>query len=156
MSPASASARSTRSIGLRDDLLHELQGLTSLDFDGREYLTIWLVGHPLLARRLRLRQHEALAQRVVIHTPLVVKTDPLILGAMLDHGLAAAAAPPDLITSDARAVILRVTRGIPRLISHILRISLVLADERAQPSIDVSIVNSAVILRFDRDPRSRG
>ena len=45
--------------GLRDDLLHELHGLTSLDFDGREYLTIWLVGHPLLARRLRLQQHAA-------------------------------------------------------------------------------------------------
>ena len=47
--------------GLRDDLLRELHGLTSLDFDGREYLTVWLVGRPLLARRLRLQQHVALA-----------------------------------------------------------------------------------------------
>ena len=64
------------------------------------------------------------------------------------------------------------TRGIPRLISHTLRISLILADERGQSSIDPAIVNTATILlhleaakpvvmplpkpRLDRDPRSRG
>ena len=85
---------------------------------------------------------------------------------------ATAAAPPDLITSDARELILRVSRGIPRLISHLLRISLVLADERGLASIDVSVVNTAAIVlhlestkpavvpppkpRFDRDARSRG
>ena len=64
---------------------------------------------------------------------------------MLDHGLAAAAAPPGMITPEARAQLLRVTRGIPRLISHMLRMSLLLADERGQPSIDLGIVNTATI-----------
>lgn len=63
-----------------------------LGFDGRDYLTLWLVGHPLLARRLRLRQHAALAQRVIVYAPLVAKTDPAVVGEMLDHGLAAAGA----------------------------------------------------------------
>lgn len=158
--------------GLRDDLLHELHGLTSLDFDGREYLTIWLVGHPLLARRLRLQQHAALAQRVVIYAPLLAKTDPLLFDAMLDHGLAAASASAGLIPADARELIQRVTRGIPRLISHLLRIALTVADERGLTTIDVSVVNTAAILlhleppqppsipppkpRHDRDSRSRG
>ena len=158
--------------GLRDDLLHELHGLTSLDFDGREYLTIWLVGHPLLARRLRLQQHAALAQRVVIYAPLLAKTDPLLFDAMLDHGLAAAAASAELIPADARSLIQRVTRGIPRLISHLLRIALTLADERGLTTIDINVVNTAAILlhleppkppsipppkpRYDRDSRSRG
>ena len=77
-----------------------------------------------------LQQHAALAQRIVWYAPMVAKTDPQFFGAMLDHGLTAAAAPPDLIISDARDLILRVSRGIPRLIRHLLRISLVLADER--------------------------
>ena len=157
--------------GLRDDLLHELHGLTSIDFDGRDYLTLWLVGHPLLARRLRLQQHAALAQRVMLYAPLVAKTDPALVSAMIDHGLAAAGAPPDLITPDARTMLIRVSRGIPRLVSHLLRIALVLADEHAKPTLDVSLVNSAVVLlhlespnppvipppkpRFERDPRSR-
>ena len=75
-----------------------------LDDAGPARLTVWLVGHPLLARRLRLLQHAALAQRVVWYAPMVAKTDPQLFGAMLDHGLTAAAAPPDLITSDARCV----------------------------------------------------
>lgn len=156
---------------LRDEVLHELHGLTSLDFDGRDYLTVWLVGHPRLDRRLRLQQHAALAQRVVAYTQLTAKTDPALVNAMLDHGLAAAAAPPDLITPEAREMLIRATRGIPRLISHILRISLILADERGQSSIDPAIVNTATILlhleapkpivmplpkpRSDRDSRSR-
>ncbi len=95
---------------LRDDVLHELHGLTSLDFDGREYLTLWLIGHPLLDRRLRLQQHAALSQRVVAHTILTAKADPALVGAMLDHGLAAAAAPPGMLTPEARELLLRATR----------------------------------------------
>lgn len=156
---------------LRDDVLHELHGLTSLDFDGREYLTVWLVGHPRLDRRLRLQQHAALAQRVVAYTQLSATADPALFGAMLDHALAVAAAPPGLIVQDARELLLSASRGIPRLVSHLLRISLILADERDLPSIDTSIVTAAIALlhlnpptptimpptkpRFDRAPRSR-
>jgi MSHA biogenesis protein MshM len=156
---------------LRDDVLHELHGLTSLDFDGREYLTVWLVGHPRLDRRLRLQQHAALAQRVVAYTQLSATADPELFGAMLDHALAVAAAPPGLIPRDARQLLLSASRGIPRLVSHLLRISLILADERDQPAIDPSIVIAAIALlhlnpptptimpptkpRFDRGPRSR-
>lgn len=46
-----------------DDVLHELHSLASLDFDGRDHLTRWLAGHPLLERWLRFQQHTALAQR---------------------------------------------------------------------------------------------
>ena len=119
---------------LRDDVLHELHGLTCLDFDAREYLALF--------------------------------------GAMLDHALAAAAAPPDLVTPDTRELLLRVSRGIPRLVSHLLCIALILADERGHGPIDVSIINTATVLlhldpptpavmppikaRADRGPRSRG
>lgn len=156
---------------LRDDVLHELHGITSLDFDGRESLTVWLVGHPRLDRRLRLQQHAALAQRVVAYTQLSASTDPAVFGAMLDHALAAASAPPDLVTPEARELLLRASRGISRLVSHLLRISLLLADERGLGSIDLPIVTAATILlhldpptpavmpppkpRFDRGPRSR-
>jgi len=91
---------------------------------------------------------------------------------MLDHSLAAAAAPPDLVTPDARELLLRASRGIPRLVSHILRIALILADERGHGPIDVPIVNTATVLlhldpptpavmapikpRAERGPRSRG
>ena len=77
-----------------------------------------------------------------------------------------------LSTPEAREMLIRATHGIPRLISHILRVSLILADERGQSSIDPAIVHTATLLlhleaakpivmppprpRSDRDPRSRG
>lgn len=157
---------------LRDEVLHELHSLTTLDFDDREYLTLWLVGHPRLDRRLQLQQHAALAQRVVAYTQLSASTDPALFAAMLDHALAVVGAPHDLVTPDARELLLRASRGIPRLVSHILRISLILADDRNMNALDLSIVTAATKLlrldppapvvtpppkpRFDRDPRSRG
>ena len=57
----------------------------------------------------RLQQHAALAERVVAYTQLTAKTDPALVHAMLDHGLAAAAAPPDLITPEAREMLIRAT-----------------------------------------------
>lgn len=132
--------------GLRDDLLHELYGLCSLDLDGRDYLTMWLVGHPRLARRLRLKQHSALAQRVLVHAPMVAKTDPALLDAMLDHGLAAAGAPADLVTAEARLLLHRACRGLPRLASQLLRLALLLADEQELSTIDGSVMSSAIAL----------
>ena len=157
--------------GLRDDLLHELYGLCSLDLDGRDYLTMWLVGHPRLARRLRLKQHSALAQRVLVHAPLVAKTDPALLDAMLEHGLAAAGAPADLVNAEARQLLHRACRGLPRLASQLLRLALLLADEQELPAIDGSVMSSAIALlhletpspprvapakpRFDRETKPR-
>lgn len=114
----------------------------------------------------------ALAQRVVAYVQRSATSEPALFGAMLDHALAAAAAaPPDLVTPGARELHLRASRGIPRLVSHLLRISLILADERGHGPIDVSIVNTAAALlhldspaprhasdqtRAERGPRSRG
>ena len=53
------------------------------------------------------RGHAALAQRVVAYTQLTAKTDPALVNAMLDHGLAAAAAPPDLLTPEVRKTVHR-------------------------------------------------
>ncbi|MBK8259885.1 MAG: hypothetical protein IPK80_00920 [Nannocystis sp.] len=82
--------------------------------------------------------------------PLVAKTDTSVLGDMLDHGLTHAGASPALLTDDARAALLRAARGLPRLLSHLLRLALLLADERASPQIDASIINAA--LSFQRSP----
>jgi type II secretory pathway predicted ATPase ExeA len=54
---------------LRDEVLHELHGLTSLDCDGRDYLTVWLVGHPRLDRRLRLQQQDVASPRALVKFP---------------------------------------------------------------------------------------
>jgi MSHA biogenesis protein MshM len=157
---------------LHDDLLRELSGLVSLDFDGREYLTVWLVGQPLLARRLALQQHVALAQRVIIHHTLPARSDPAVFAAMLDHALAAAGAPPTLLTLEARTLLLRISRGIPRLVSHLLHLALFFADDRDLNVLDdVLIAAAAKALcleppkpppftpplkpRSDRDARSR-
>lgn len=158
---------------LHDDLLRELAGLANLDFDGREYLTVWLVGQPLLARRLASQQHSALAQRVVVYHTLAARSDTTVFSAMLEHALAAAGAPPTLLTPEARALLLRFSRGIPRLANHLLHLALFIADDRDRDTLDEDIITAAAQglhleptkppsftpppkPRQDRDSRSRG
>ena len=69
-----------------------------------------------------------------------------ILDAMLEHGLAAAGAPADLVTSEARQLLHRACRGLPRLASQLLRLALLLADEQELPAIDGSVMSSASAL----------
>jgi hypothetical protein len=93
-----------------------------------------------------------LAQRVLVHLPLVAKTELSVLGDMLDQGLTHPVASLALLTDEARAALLHAARGLPRLLSHLLshllRLALLLASPMSAPTPqnDASIINSALIL----------
>lgn len=129
---------------LSDDVLAELASLANIDFDGRDLVTIWLIGHPMLERRLTMQHHAALAQRVIHYARLGPKNDRATFDAMLAHGLKAAGALRPLLTGPAHELLFRASRGVPRLASNLLRAALVLADERDQTSIDDHVMLAAI------------
>lgn len=118
---------------LHDDVLREIAVLLNFDLDGRDLLTVWLVGHPLLERRLQMHAHAALAQRVVHYVRLAPKTDRAVFDAMIAHAMSAAGALTPLLSDAAAALLFRASRGVPRVAAHLLRSALFLADERGQP-----------------------
>lgn len=129
---------------LSDDVLAELASLANIDFDGRDLITIWLIGHPLLERRLAMQQHAALAQRVLHYARLGPKNDRAVFDAMLAHGLKVAGALRPLLTGPAHELLFRASRGVPRLASNLLRAALVVADERDQTNIDDHVMLTAI------------
>lgn len=129
---------------LSDDVLAELASLANIDFDGRDLVTIWLLGHPLLERRLAMQQHAALAQRVIHYARLGPKTDRAVFDAMLAHGLKAAGALRPLLTAPAHDLLFRASRGVPRLASNLLRAALRIADERDLTTLDDHVLLAAI------------
>lgn len=129
---------------LSDDVLAELASLANIDFDGRDLVTIWLLGHPLLERRLAMQQHAALAQRVIHYARLGPKTDRAAFDAMLAHGLKAAGALRPLLTGPAHELLFRASRGVPRLASNLLRAALRIADERDLTTLDDHVMLAAI------------
>lgn len=127
---------------LRDDFFIDLASFLNYAFDTRDLLTVWLVGLPPLAHRLGMRHHAALRTRIV--SPNVLEPrDRDGFGAMLDHGLTAAGATEQIVSEPAREVLWRVSQGIPRAASRLLRASLMLAHDRDLRFVDEHIVLDA-------------
>lgn len=127
---------------LHRDFFIDLAGFLNYAFDTRDLLTVWLVGLPSLAQRLALREHAALRTRIV--SPNVLRPrDRDTFSAMLEHGLRTAGATSKLLSDPALEVIWRVSQGIPRIASRLLRGSLMLAHERDLGFVDEHIVLDA-------------
>lgn len=129
---------------LPDAVLGELATLLNHDFDGRELIPVWLVGLPLLERRLRMLVHEPLAQRVVHFCRLGARTDHAVFTAMIAHAFAAAGAHASPLSHTARELLFRASRGVPRLASHLLRAALSIAHHRDLALIDDNTMLAAV------------
>jgi type II secretory pathway predicted ATPase ExeA len=128
---------------LSDSFLLDLGGFLNFAFDSRDLFTLWLVGLPPLARRLRQLQHAALLTRIATEVRLEPLDRDTFLAA-LDHGLKAAGASAKLLSDQAAEMLYRSSRGIFRVASRLLRASLRIAQERGQTFLDEPIVQLAV------------
>jgi len=127
---------------LPDSFFLDLAGFLNRNFDRRELLTMWLVGLPSLAPRLGMRQHAALASRLV-STNVMPPRGREDFMAMVEHGLRVAGAKTKLVSEQAMEILWRVSHGLPRQASRLLRVSLMLAHERDQSFIDDHVMRDA-------------
>jgi len=127
---------------LPDSFFFDLAGFLNRNFDRRELLTVWLVGLPSLGARLGMRQHAALSSRVVSTNVMPVRGREDFM-AMVEHGLKVAGAKTKLLSEQAMELLWRVSHGLPKQASRLLRTSLVLAHERDQAFVDEHVMLDA-------------
>ena len=127
---------------LPDSFFLDLAGFLNRNFDRRDLLTVWLVGLPSLAARLGMRQHAALASRLVSTNDMPPRGREDFL-AMVEHGLKLAGAKTKLLSEQAMELLWRVSHGLPRHASRLLRTSLMLAHERDQSFVDERVMLDA-------------
>jgi type II secretory pathway predicted ATPase ExeA len=128
---------------LSDRFLVDLSGFLNFAFDSRDLVTMWLVGMPPLARRLRMQQHAALAMRVSAQVHL----DPLErehFHSFIEHGLKAAGATSKLLADPALEMLYRTSRGVPRVASKLLRAALRHAHDNDQSFVDEHVLEAAL------------
>lgn len=122
--------------------LEQLPLLLNFDMDSSRYLTLLLIGQPLLRRTLSLQLHEALRQRIGVHYHLEGVTREE-LDAYLTHQLKAAGVSQPLFDENARQALYQATRGILRKVNKLAVTALRLAAERKASSIDEAILLDA-------------
>jgi type II secretory pathway predicted ATPase ExeA len=128
---------------LSDVFLSDLSGFLNFAFDTRSPAVVWLVGLPSLAARLRMQLHAPLATRIAAQLQLspLERED---FKALLEHGIKAAGSREKLVTDSAAELLFRVSRGIPRITSRLLRAALKEAHSRNQNVVDDVALKAAV------------
>jgi len=122
--------------------LEQLPLLLNFDMDSARYLTLLMVGQPLLRRTLSLQMHEALRQRVGTHYHLEGFTRDE-LDAYLTQQLKAAGVTQPLFDDTARQGLYQATKGIPRKVNKLAMTALRLAAGRQAALVDEAILLDA-------------
>ena len=122
--------------------LEQLPLLLNFDMDSSRYLTLLLVGQPLLRRTLSLQMHEALRQRIGVHYHLEGLTRQE-LDAYLAHQLKAAGVSQPLFDDTARQGLYQATKGIPRKVNKLALTALRLAASRQMQMVGEALLLDA-------------
>jgi general secretion pathway protein A len=122
--------------------LEQLPLLMNFDMDSSRYLSLLLIGQPLLRRTLSLQMHEALRQRVAIHYHLEGLTRDE-LDAYLGQQLKAAGVSQPLFDDTARQGLYQATKGIPRKVNKLALTALRLAATRKLSMVDEALLLDA-------------
>lgn len=120
--------------------LEQLPLLLNFDMDSSRYLTLLLIGQPLLRRTLSLQLHEALRQRIGVHYHLEGLSREELDGYLAQQLKASGIGQP-LFDDTARQALYQATKGIPRKVNKLALTALRLAAAR-----QAQIVNEAILL----------
>jgi MSHA biogenesis protein MshM len=109
---------------------HFFQGLPSFlnfDFDARDYLTIWLVGHPQLASIIDRNMNAALASRIQVRCQLPAIKEPDAFKQLITYSLKQAGCQNALLSDSGIECIRLASHGKPRHAHRILVATMQLA-----------------------------
>ena len=127
---------------LRHPALEQLPLLLNFDMDSAHYLTLLLVGQPLLRRTLSLQMHEALRQRIAVqyHLEGLSREE---LDAYLAQQFKAAGVTQPLFDDTARQALYQASKGILRKVNKLALTALRLAASRKAALVDETILLDA-------------
>src|SRR5213083_2883738 len=122
--------------------LEQIPLLLNFDMDSSTYLTLLLIGQPLLRRTLSLQHHEALRQRIAVHYHLE-GLSRAELDAYITHQLKASGCNQPLFDDTARQALYQATKGIPRKVNKLAQTALRLSANRKTAIVDEAVLMDA-------------
>jgi len=122
--------------------LEQLPLLMNFDMDASRYVSVLLVGQPLLRRTLSLQIHEPLRQRIAVQAHLEGLTREE-LDAYLGHQLKAAGCAQPLFDDAARQALYQATKGILRKVNKLALAALRLAAARKLATVSDALLLDA-------------
>lgn len=128
---------------LSDTVLEEIRLLTNFRMDSKNYLSIFLLGHPILKARLKLSAYAALKQRISFCYHLTGleqdEADPY-----LAHRLKLASRTKPVFTSEAVTLLFNYSKGLPRILNSLSHEALYQAAAQEKTMVDEKLIENIV------------
>ena len=115
-------------------------------FDSKEYMTVWLVGHPELARHIDRPINRALASRIQARVELKPILDREAFKQLLAHGFTQAGCTHNLLSDSGIELLRMASKGNPRQVHRLIVTSLRLACDKKLNHLPDEIINEAITI----------
>lgn len=129
---------------LSDDFFRDFPSFINFVFDSRDYVTVWLAGHPELARKVDRPAHSALASRIQARCEFKPIVDRGIFKEFLLHGFNQAGCAHALLSDSGIELLHMASQGNPRQAHRVIVTALRLATDKKINHLPDDIIKEAI------------
>lgn len=129
---------------LPPDFLRDFHSFLNFDFDARDMLTVWFVGHPVLANILNRNSYTALASRIRIRCAFQPIIERERFTELIDHAFKIAGCQTKLVSESGIEILRIASQGRIRYVHLILITSMQLAAQRNLNHLPDDVIHEAI------------
>ncbi len=129
---------------LPPEFFRDFPSFLNFAFDARDLITVWFVGHPVLASMLERTPYAALYSRIQTRVQLQPVVERERFALLIAHALKAAGCTHTLLADSGLELLRQASRGLPRQAGRILRTAMQLAVPRALNHLPDELLQQAI------------
>jgi MSHA biogenesis protein MshM len=126
------------------DFFRGFPSFLNFDFDAKNMMTVWLVGHPTLSSILDRAAYNALASRIQVRFQLQPMMNREQFTDLISHAFKEAGAQARLLTDSGIEIIRMSSKGRPRYAHHILVCAMQLAAQKGLNFLPDELLQEAI------------
>jgi MSHA biogenesis protein MshM len=131
---------------LPPEFFRDFPAFLNFVFDSKEYMTVWLLGHPELARAMDRPINKALASRIQARFKLQPINDRDAFNQLIVHGFSQAGCTHSLMSDSGIELMRMASKGNPRQAHQIIVTALRLACDKKINHLPDDIINEAIFI----------
>ena len=131
---------------LPSEFFRDFPSFMNFVFDSKDYMTVWLTGHPELAREIDRPMNSALASRIQARYEFKPIVEREAFKQLLSHGFTQAGCTHNLLSDSAVELIRMSSQGNPRQAHRIVVTALRLATDKKMNHLSDDIVKEAITI----------
>jgi type II secretory pathway predicted ATPase ExeA len=129
---------------LPPEFFRDFPGFLNFAFDSRDLISVWLVGHPVLAQTLERAAYAALASRIQVRVRLKPVVERDRFAQLIAHALKSAGCQHTLFADSGLEILRQASKGLPRQAGRILCTAMRLAVPKGLNHLPDELLQQAI------------